>query len=273
MTDAAQWQGNVGQAWAEEWRRTDRSFATLTDRLLMEQRGATITHGLDIGCGAGEISLAMARAHADAKIVGIDISSDLIAVARDRAGRLGNAEFLLADAAVWRPSHDARPDFLVSRHGVMFFEEPVDAFVNLHKGAQAGAKLAFSCFAEVQKNGWVLSLMKLLPDIPSASNEYQPGPFAFGDRSRVETILGKSGWQDIRIEPFDYPMVFGSGDNAVNDATEYFGRIGPIARHLAQLDDERRANSIDKLTQLVHDNCSDGLVAMPASAWIVTACA
>jgi len=34
MTDASEWQGRVGASWAAEWRRTDRSFAPLTERLL-----------------------------------------------------------------------------------------------------------------------------------------------------------------------------------------------------------------------------------------------
>jgi len=34
MTGAQEWQGRVGQNWAAEWERTDRSFAALTPHLL-----------------------------------------------------------------------------------------------------------------------------------------------------------------------------------------------------------------------------------------------
>ena len=86
MTDKTEWQGRIGQTWAAEWRRTDRSFTGLTDVLLGQASARPFRRALDIGCGAGELSLALARGHAGAEVVGIDISAELIAVARERSG-------------------------------------------------------------------------------------------------------------------------------------------------------------------------------------------
>ena len=74
MTDRSDWKGRVGQKWAAEWRRTDRSFAGLTERLLARAGDRPITRAFDIGCGAGEVSLVLARAHPDSEVMGLDIS-------------------------------------------------------------------------------------------------------------------------------------------------------------------------------------------------------
>ena len=55
MTDRSEWQGRVGRKWAEEWPRTDRSFAPLTERLLAVLADERPRQVLDIGCGAGEL--------------------------------------------------------------------------------------------------------------------------------------------------------------------------------------------------------------------------
>jgi ubiquinone/menaquinone biosynthesis C-methylase UbiE len=89
MTGSSEWQGRVGRAWADEWRRTDRSFAGLTGQLLAAIATQPGTRVLDIGCGAGEISLGVVRARGDARVTGIDISADLVAAASQRAAEFG----------------------------------------------------------------------------------------------------------------------------------------------------------------------------------------
>ena len=55
------WQGRTGESWAAEWKRTDRSFGGLTERLLARTREFPLRDVVDIGCGAGELSVAVAR--------------------------------------------------------------------------------------------------------------------------------------------------------------------------------------------------------------------
>ncbi len=74
MTDQSEWTGKVGNAWADEWKRTDRSFGPVTDRLLEVAQAKGFAQVLDVGCCAGAVSLAPAAGDPTARVIGVDIS-------------------------------------------------------------------------------------------------------------------------------------------------------------------------------------------------------
>lgn len=268
MTGKSEWQDRVGKSWAENWQLTDRSLAGLTEQLLHVISGLPGTRIADIGCGAGELSLALSRQRPDAQVTGVDISQDLVDAARSRAGASG-AEFILADASQWQPAGGA-PDLLVSRHGVMFFDDPVAAFAHLRRISAPGARLAFSCFRSREENAWMTGLAGLLPGM-AAPDPHAPGPFAFADPERVSAILTAAGWSGLRIEPHDFAYVAGAGENSAADAAAFFARIGPLASVIRDLHGEAREVLNARLAQWIGRHRQDGMVAFPAAAWIVTA--
>lgn len=269
--ERSEWEGRVGRKWADEWRRTDRAFSGLTDRLLNRVRAWPMTRALDIGCGAGEMSLALARGHPASEVIGLDVSADLIEVARKRAAHLGNVTFLVADAADWRSGIFA-PDLLVSRHGVMFFDDPVVAFANLLNGAAPAARLAFSCFRDRALNPWAAEVTRLLPpEFVTETPAGAPGPFAFADRDRVRSILSAAGWDEIAFEAADFAYVVGTGQDALEDGVSFLSVIGPAARASAGMDQVQRAAFADSLRRHLEQAAQDEMVALPAAAWIVTA--
>ncbi|MDE2596826.1 MAG: methyltransferase domain-containing protein [Sphingomonadales bacterium] len=269
MTNGADWQAQVGKSWAEMYSYTDRSFSGLTQRLLDRISGYAGEAVLDVGCGAGELALAVARGRSHARIVGLDLSADLIAAAQTRGGQHGNVEFTVGDGATWRRDFFS-PDLLVSRHGVMFFDDPVAAFTHLRDIAVPGAQMVFSCFRAARDNPWMGGMANLL-GLPPVADPHAPGPFAFADPQRVEGILGDAGWRNIDLEPVDFAYVAGMGEDPVADAQVMFSRIGPAAPLLRELPDDRRAAVLARMAEWLATNRSGNLVAFPAAAWIVTA--
>ena len=274
MTTQIQWTAEVGRAWAAEAARTDRSFAGLTKVLLERIAACPGRVVLDIGCGAGELALAIAATRADAAVVGVDISVDLVTVATERGAAQANARFVTGDAAGWHEPGFA-PDLLVSRHGVMFFDAPVAAFAALHASAAPGAAMVFSCFRAEAENPWASDLAKLVawPDQPEseAGGEPSPGPFAFADRERVARILAEAGWHDVDFEPVDYAYIVGEGPDPEADAMAFLARIGPAARALRLLDEADRARIRERMEAWLSANGSAGGISFPAAAWIVRA--
>ncbi len=271
MTDAAEWQGRVGKNWAREWARTDRSFEGL-NALLLNRVAALEPHiVLDVGVGAGATSLALAERLPSASILGIDLSADLLEIARTRAKGFDNCRFETANAAHWN-DRGFIPDMLMSRHGVMFFDDPVGAFSNLALAAQPRANLVFSCFRDRSLNPWATEVMALIANLP-APDPLIPGPFAFADPERVASILTNAGWDNIAFQAVDWNYVAGAGTDAVNDAVDFFRNIGPAAPAIAPLDDSERAVVLEKITAIAERHHQGNVVQFDAAAWIVTAIA
>jgi len=271
MTDANEWRGRVGDSWAAEWRRTDRSFGMLTEQLLARSRDFSFNSVLDVGCGAGELSLALARGRPHVQVTGIDISPQLIAVAGERGSHLTNIAFEVADATQWQPAHSFQPDLLVSRHGVMFFDRPASVFGHLAGLAAPGAGLMFSCFRNLAENPVFTEVGRLIPNAEPAGDPHGPGPFAFADPARVEQIFAAGGWTATRFEPFDFAMIVGAGEDPVEDAVSYFSAIGPAARAAREMTPDQRERFLDRVRELARRNLHEGIVSLRAATWIVTA--
>src|SRR5262249_45490429 len=140
---------------------------------------------LDVGCGTGATTLAIARAlGAGGRSVGIDISEPMLALAWERAKReKGTATFVVADAET--PAFEPGSfDTIVSRFGVMFFGDSVRAFANLRSAVRPGGDLALIAWRGPADNPFMTAAERAaaayLPDIPPRSVD-GPGQFAFGD--------------------------------------------------------------------------------------------
>ena len=271
MTDKGDWQGKVGDNWASEWQRTDRSFGALNDKLVTT--AATLapeaSNVLDIGCGAGATSLALCAALPNAHILGIDLSQALIKTASKRAAGKPSCTFAVSDASIWSNPLSA-PDLLVSRHGVMFFDDPTAAFSNLAHSAAPGANLLFSCFRARAENDWATKIAGILPN-PLPEPGDGPGPFAFANPERVRHILAASGWQDAAAEPFDFSYIAGGGDDPVADAVDFFTRIGPAAPVIRALEGDAKAACLARLRAVALAQLADGTARFRAAVWIWTA--
>ena len=171
MVDGDEWQGRTGDSWAAEWRRTDRSFGALTEHLLKQPRGLNFHTPLDVGWGAGVLSLALARGRPHVQVTGVDISDALLAIARERGANLANVSFESGDAARWQPGPGAAPDLVISRHGVMFFDDPQAAFAHLAAICAPGASLLFPCFRGRGENPFFSEVARLLKALAAPFDE------------------------------------------------------------------------------------------------------
>ncbi|MFA5965427.1 MAG: class I SAM-dependent methyltransferase [Sphingomonas sp.] len=273
MTGARDWSGAVGDVWAAEWQRTDRGFAAMTSHLdaailaVAPERG----NAIDVGCGAGGTSIALAKARPDLIVTGVDLSPSLIDIARSRGAIHPNLSFRVADIGVGS-DFDGSADLLVSRHGVMFFDDPVAGLSALRRAAGPGAALVFSCFDSVTRNRFAADpLVAVTGREPAPAASYAPGPFGFADPDFVAATLGAAGWAELRHEAVAFAYRVGGGADPVGDAVNFFTRIGPSAPLLRAAAPEARTAMIGRLTDLVVRHLHDGVVDFPAAAWLWSA--
>jgi SAM-dependent methyltransferase len=229
---------------------------------------------LDVGCGCGDTTLALAkRVGSSGSVLGLDISGPMLSRARERAaaGGLTNLRFQQADAQT--VTLEERFDVLFSRFGVMFFEMPDIAFANLRRALRPGARLAFVCWQPLGKNPWmavplaaVAPLVTLPPPTPGA-----PGPFAFADPAHVRRILERAGFSDVGFEAVEEVLDVGPGD--LDGSVRFVLALGPAAAALREAPDaaalEQKA-TIAVRAALAPHMTPDGL-RMSSASWIVTA--
>jgi SAM-dependent methyltransferase len=237
------WNGPAGQAWVDLKDPLDRLFLPFERQLVDAITAAGATRVLDVGCGTGATTLALARRIGGAGLsTGVDLSEPMIELARSRAAQEGtDASFICANAQ----THTFAPasfDAIVSRFGLMFFDDPVSAFANLRAAASEGALLHGIVWRSAAENPFMTAAERaaapLLPDLPARRAD-APGQFAFADAARVAGILERSGWREIAIVPVDVPCVLPAAE-----LDRYLTRLGPVGLVLQQADAELRGRVI-----------------------------
>lgn len=263
------WDGASGSKWATHQEQMDVMLGPLGEAALNQLAAQTGERVLDLGCGCGDTSLAMATRGAN--VTGVDVSGPMLDHARNRATAAGlDVEFLQADAADFPFAGDSY-DAAFSRFGVMFFHDPAAAFVNIRKALSASGRLSFVCWQAVTRNPWITTPMSVLAQhLPAqpAPEPFAPGPFAFADPARVEAILQSAGFQQVAVTPFEADVLVG---RSVPEAMLFLEQIGPAARLLGLLDDDQAQEVRSELETLLGSLSTANGINMGAACWLVDA--
>jgi SAM-dependent methyltransferase len=264
------WNGEGGRAWVEGRALLDCMYQPVVDAILAACPPTKGNRVLDVGCGTGAVTIAYAR-HLDSgpACVGVDFSSLMIEAARARGEREKiNASFIQADAQVY-PFEEASFDLLVSRFGVMFFDDPVRAFTNLRRAAKPSAKACFAVWRGPADNAFMREAERaaapFLPDLPTREPN-GPGRFALSDPDRTKVILSDSGWRRIDILRADIPCSF-----PLRDLEYMFTTFGPIGSVFQQLSKESQAQLIKTVRPVFSKHVIGEEVHFTAGCWIILA--
>jgi SAM-dependent methyltransferase len=268
-----QWNGVESNHWVEHAERYDGQLAPFADALLERLTLAGTDRVLDIGCGCGATTItAAAQAH---HAVGLDLSGPMLDVARNRAAEKGlaNVEFVEADAQVHR-FVPASFDVVVSRFGVMFFDDPTAAFTNLRGALADDGRLVFVCWRPLDANEWLLvpglaaAAHVALPDL---GGENAPGMFSLAADDAIRAVLGGAGFNAIEIEPFDTTITLGGG-GTLDETLDYLLGTGIARALLDTATSDAREHAIDAVRAALTEHYEAGLgVRLGAGAWLVSA--
>lgn len=274
MATREDWIGRTGQEWSRHETALERLLGPAGHAgigALAPRPGERI---LDLGCGSGASTLALAEAVAPGgRVTAVDISPDLIAKARIRLADAALVDVVEADAQhhyFGAGTHDV----LFSRFGAMFFDNPAAAFANLHNALQPGARAVFVAWREPVRNQWASVPMTftteaVAPPAPSTGT----GPFAWADPNVFRPLLIEAGFHDIRETPHEFMAEIADGESPdpVHRAVAFMMRIGPFAARLRGADPAAKAEAETFLIQRLGRHLHDGAVRLLASAWIIEA--
>ena len=266
------WNSGEAQHWVTAQGRYDRQLQPFGDAVIEAAAIEPTDRVLDIGCGCGATTIAVARRSTSA--LGADLSEPMLERARRTAADMGidNAEFVVADAQ----THQFGPelfDVAISRFGVMFFDDPAQAFANVGTGLRSGGRLAFVCWRELATNEWLLtpglaaSAHVPLPDTGPLGG---PGMFSLADPNVVVSVLEGAGFDDVIVTAFDAQMLV-AGGGTVEETVDFLLSTGIGKAMFDSAEPTTAAAGLDAVKKVLAEHHDGEGVRLGAAAWLVTA--
>jgi SAM-dependent methyltransferase len=267
---AQRWNGSAGCAWVEAQQMLDRTLQPFEDLLVAEVAASAARRVLDVGCGTGSTTRAAARSlGAGSAVVGIDISEQMIDAARMLAGQEGSHATFVCDDAQKHAFGAQQFDLIISRFGVMFFEDSVQAFANLRSAAAKGCSLRSIVWRSPAENPFMTAAERaaepLLPNLQPRRPD-APGQFGFADERRVRSILQDSGWAGIELRPIDVTCTLPE-----KELIRYGTRFGPVGIALQEADAQTRAAVAASVRAAFDPYVHGPEVRFTASCWMMIA--
>jgi SAM-dependent methyltransferase len=246
----------------------ERQLAPLGHRAMSALSPKHGKHILDIGCGTGQTSVELGElVGPEGEVLGVDLAPAVLEVALGKAKGLAQVRFIQADAQVF-PFEPGLYDAAFSRFGVMFFADPVAAFVNIRRALKVGGRVTFVCWRSLEENELdTVPLKAASPFLPADLEDprFAP-PFSLSSSDRIRDILSTAGFSEMEILAHDEQV--GSGDlRSMLELTLRVGSLGKIVRERPEL------------LPLVLKVVTDALVArdgpkgptLNAATWVVNA--
>jgi SAM-dependent methyltransferase len=266
------WNAAAGDTWTAMQAKLDGQIQPLGEaaiEVLGLKPGGRVA---DIGCGCGQTTAALARrVGARGSVLGVDVSRQMLAAARQSLAAQGPAQARLIEAdAQTHPFEAESFDAIFSRFGVMFFEDPTAAFANILKGLKRGGRLGFVCWRPFAENPWMtvplVAAQPFLPEPPPPSDPFAPGPFAFADPDRLRTILSAAGFAEIAVTAQDKAIGAPNLDEAIETAL----KVGPLGARLREHPD-KAATVVGAIREALSAYATADGVRLGSATWIVSA--
>jgi ubiquinone/menaquinone biosynthesis C-methylase UbiE len=247
-------------------------FAPVTQALIETaqiRRGASV---LDVATGPGEPALTIAEfvGH-EGKVLGIDPVPEMVEAARREAQRQGlqNAKFVVTQADVL-PADAGAFDAVVSRFGVMFFPDPIDAIREMLRVLKSGGKVALAVWYFAERNPFHYVLSRVVeryvtapPPAPDA-----PDAFRYAEPGKLRTVLSEAGATAVSERVFQFSTRASvSLEEFWTLRTEMSERL---RSKLAKLSPEQMAEVKRETIEALRAYSDGRAVSMPAEVLIVT---
>ena len=269
------WNETVGEAWvehADQFDTTLEPFGNAALGLLGVKFGDRV---VDIGCGTGATTRAIALLSDPGQVTGVDVSTTMLAAARHRSAVLANVTYVECDVET-TPLGSRLFDVAFSRFGVMFFSDPTRAFTNVFESLVSRGRLGFVCFQAPPLNPFiVVPIMAAAPHLsmgpPAGPND--PSPFSLADPSRIGSILAMAGFVDVDIVPGPTEAILANDSDLTTVARRLLEQNPGTATGFSTATAANRDAAISAAADALAPHQIGGRLALPAATWLVTATA
>lgn len=231
---------------------------------------------LDVACGFGDTAIQLAGCVGPTgSVTGIDCCKAFLDVGRKDAAAASatNVTFIEGDAQNYpfTPEYD----FVFSRFGTMFFENPVQGLRNMRGAMKPGAAMTMIVWRTIDDNPWLNTAKQvvsgLLPPVGDDGRSCGPGPFSMADQETVSGMLKSAGYAETTFERVDAPVLVGATTEDSIDFQLALGPAGELFREAGDLAEQRRKEIESALNEAISPYLGADGIAMPSSSWVITA--
>ncbi len=284
MTEPPEWQGKLGAVWAQNAGALDRMLSPVGDVGLAALGFVAGRFVVDMGCGAGACSVDLARR--GGRVLGVDLSADLLKVARGRSRGL-DVSYHCGDAvALARGGGLTGAESLFSRCGTMFFDNQAAAWDGIVSGLgkshkkphkKPPCKIVLIAWASVAENDWARLPLALAEPVLGRELTCLPksgvaGPFGWAEEQHFVPILQKSGIRNLtwRKVKRDTVCCLGQdGKGGIAGGVEFLLRLGLLASRLHGVALDKREQVARVLTDGLGDSVINNRLTLSSTAWII----
>jgi SAM-dependent methyltransferase len=268
---ASEWAGARGEKWRARLAGMEAMLAPVDEPLIRALHLDAPSRIADIGCGGGGTTLEIARrAPAGSIVHGFDVSPALIESARARAGA-GAVAFALADVAT-AAAPEQPYDRLISRFGIMFYDDPPAAFANLVHWIAQGGRFAFAAWARPANNPWMTTVRDVVAeviDVPQADPD-APGAFRYAEADTLIAVLDGAGFGDLHVRDWRGALPIGGGLPAAEAAQFALASFSSFGELLAEAGETAFNDARRSLTARFAAHQEKGTVQIDACVHIFT---
>jgi ubiquinone/menaquinone biosynthesis C-methylase UbiE len=208
---------------------------------------------LDIACGTGIVArVARERLSRADQVVGVDISPDMLAVAR-----------AVAPDVVWRQgSADALPllaeerfDAVVCQQGLQFFPDKPAAVAEMYRALAKGGRLAVATWRPDEEFPLLRELRRVAERHVGAIADRR---YSYGEPAPLEALLREAGFRDVLVRTLSRTIRFEDGSRFLRLNGMALVGMSAAVREMADQERQRVLDEIIRESEPVLHTYQDG---------------
>jgi ubiquinone/menaquinone biosynthesis C-methylase UbiE len=186
--------GRLAESYDDKWASYVEGSVRETLRRLPQNPAGRL---LDIGCGTGAFLLAVTMRHPEMDIAGVDVSTDMLDVARRR---LPESAILRVASADTLPFPDGSFDIVVTTSAFHFFRVPDAALREIHRVLRPGGALVVTDWCDDYLTCRVCDRLLRL---------FAPAHHRIYGSAECRRFLEREGFDAVAVEPYKISWLWG----------------------------------------------------------------
>ncbi|NOX60210.1 MAG: methyltransferase domain-containing protein [Planctomycetes bacterium] len=279
QTDTDGIRNQMGEEWnaaANGWTKWEPSLSNflwpVSQQIIANVRLAPGMCVLDVGTGTGDLALQAAYHATDqGSVLGIDLSSNMLVTARNRAKALGLKQVQFKEAAGDQfAERGAGFDVVLGRFSIMFFPDVVAGLRQLRSLVKADGRVCFAVWDSHTVNpAFAIPLAALRPFVEAPNvDENAPGPLRLAGEGKLLGALEQAEFTDIRVEAIELYQFAASIEAYWVMLSDVSSSFRKQLQGLSEADQDKVKGAV---FDAVAEWTVDGVVRVPARALVATA--